>query len=102
MLATRFEIGGGLTALFGVLALGGMLAGVRALRGPAVPEMTATAQPQRAAWGQAIVSGIVVTVIALLAIVAAIFLRWLAVPVVFVFYIIVSLAFQDGPRDVQP
>jgi CDP-diacylglycerol--serine O-phosphatidyltransferase len=33
-----------------------------------------------------------------LAVVAAIFLRWLAVPVVFVFYIIVSLAFQDGPQ----
>jgi CDP-diacylglycerol--serine O-phosphatidyltransferase len=32
-----------------------------------------------------------------LAVVAAIFLRWLAVPVVFVFYIIVSLMFQDGP-----
>lgn len=33
-----------------------------------------------------------------LAVVAAIFLRWLAVPVVFVFYIIVSLAFQDGAK----
>jgi CDP-diacylglycerol---serine O-phosphatidyltransferase len=31
-----------------------------------------------------------------LAVIAAIFLRWLAVPVVFVFYIIVSLAFKDG------
>jgi CDP-diacylglycerol--serine O-phosphatidyltransferase len=37
-----------------------------------------------------------------LAVVAAIFLRWLAVPVVFVFYIIVSLAFQDGPRARRP
>lgn len=37
-----------------------------------------------------------------LAVVAAIFLRWLAVPVVFVFYIIVSLAFQDGAQARRP
>ena len=37
-----------------------------------------------------------------LAVIAAIFLRWLAVPVVFVFYIIVSLAFQDGTRARRP
>jgi len=37
-----------------------------------------------------------------LAVIAAIFLRWLAVPVVFVFYIIVSLMFQDGPRARRP
>jgi CDP-diacylglycerol--serine O-phosphatidyltransferase len=37
-----------------------------------------------------------------LAIIAAIFLRWLAVPVVFVFYIIVSLAFQDGSQIRPP
>jgi CDP-diacylglycerol---serine O-phosphatidyltransferase len=37
-----------------------------------------------------------------LAVVAAIFLRWLAVPVVFVFYIIVSLAFQDGSQARRP
>ena len=37
-----------------------------------------------------------------LALVAAIFLRWLAVPVVFVFYIIVSLAFQDGSQARRP
>jgi CDP-diacylglycerol--serine O-phosphatidyltransferase len=36
-----------------------------------------------------------------LALVAAIFLRWLAVPVIFVFYIIVSLAFH-GPEDRRP
>jgi CDP-diacylglycerol--serine O-phosphatidyltransferase len=30
-----------------------------------------------------------------LTVVAAIFLRWLAVPVVFVFYIIVSLVFKN-------
>jgi CDP-diacylglycerol--serine O-phosphatidyltransferase len=34
-----------------------------------------------------------------LAVVSAIFLRWLAVPVVFVFYIIVSLMFQDGAQS---
>src|SRR3984957_9765835 len=34
-------------------------------------------------------------VLLVLAIIAAIFLRWLAVPVVFVFYIIVSLAFKN-------
>jgi CDP-diacylglycerol---serine O-phosphatidyltransferase len=33
-----------------------------------------------------------------LAVVSAIFLRWMAVPVVFIFYIIVSLVAQDGPR----
>lgn len=37
-----------------------------------------------------------------LAVIAAIFLRWLAVPVVFVFYIIVSLAFQDGTQSRRP
>jgi CDP-diacylglycerol--serine O-phosphatidyltransferase len=37
-----------------------------------------------------------------LAVIAAIFLRWLAVPVVFVFYIIVSLAFQDGTQARRP
>lgn len=37
-------------------------------------------------------------ILLVLAIIAAIFLRWLAVPVVFVFYIIVSLAFR-GPED---
>ena len=37
-----------------------------------------------------------------LAVVSAIFLRWLAVPVVFVFYIIVSLAFQDGSQVRRP
>jgi CDP-diacylglycerol--serine O-phosphatidyltransferase len=38
-------------------------------------------------------------ILVVLAVLAAIFLRWLAVPVVFVFYIIVSLAFkQDGPQ----
>jgi CDP-diacylglycerol---serine O-phosphatidyltransferase len=37
-----------------------------------------------------------------LAVVAAIFLRWLAVPVVFVFYIIVSLMFQDGADARRP
>ena len=35
-------------------------------------------------------------ILLVLAIFAAIFLRWLAVPVVFVFYIIVSLAFKNG------
>jgi CDP-diacylglycerol--serine O-phosphatidyltransferase len=35
-------------------------------------------------------------ILLVLAIIAAIFLRWLAVPVVFVFYIIVSLAFKNG------
>jgi CDP-diacylglycerol--serine O-phosphatidyltransferase len=34
-------------------------------------------------------------ILLVLAIIAAIFLRWLAVPVVFVFYIIVSLAFKN-------
>jgi len=37
-----------------------------------------------------------------LAVVSAIFLRWLAVPVVFVFYIIVSLMFQDGAEARRP
>jgi len=37
-----------------------------------------------------------------LAVVSAIFLRWLAVPVVFVFYIIVSLMFQDGAHARRP
>ena len=37
-----------------------------------------------------------------LAVIAAIFLRWLAVPVVFVFYIIVSLMFQDGAQARRP
>jgi CDP-diacylglycerol--serine O-phosphatidyltransferase len=37
-----------------------------------------------------------------LAVVSAIFLRWLAVPVVFVFYIIVSLMFQDGAQARRP
>jgi CDP-diacylglycerol---serine O-phosphatidyltransferase len=37
-----------------------------------------------------------------LAVIAAIFLRWLAVPVVFVFYIIVSLAFQGGTQARRP
>jgi hypothetical protein len=36
-----------------------------------------------------------------LAIIAAVFLHWLAVPVVFVFYIIVSLAFH-GLEDRGP
>ena len=34
-------------------------------------------------------------ILLVVAIIAAIFLRWLAVPVVFVFYIIVSLAFKS-------
>jgi len=34
-------------------------------------------------------------VLLVLGIIAAIFLRWLAVPVLFVFYIIVSLAFKN-------
>jgi len=34
-------------------------------------------------------------ILLVLAIVAAIFLQWLAVPVVFLFYIIVSLAFKN-------
>ena len=37
-----------------------------------------------------------------LAVLAAIFLKWLAVPVVFIFYIVVSLTFQDGPRVRRP
>ncbi len=42
-------------------------------------------------------------ILLVLAIVAAIFLQWLAVPVVFLFYIIVSLAFkQDGPQVRRP
>jgi CDP-diacylglycerol---serine O-phosphatidyltransferase len=34
----------------------------------------------------------------ILAVIAAVFLHWLAVPVVFVVYIIVSLVFQNGPE----
>jgi len=37
-----------------------------------------------------------------LAVVSAIFLRWLAVPLVFIFYIVVSLIAQDGPQARQP
>jgi CDP-diacylglycerol--serine O-phosphatidyltransferase len=36
-----------------------------------------------------------------LALLSAVFLKWLAVPVVFVFYIIVSLV-QGGPQDRRP
>ena len=36
-------------------------------------------------------------VLLVLAVVAAVFLRWLAVPAVFIFYIIVSLVAQRGP-----
>lgn len=41
-------------------------------------------------------------VLVVLSVVAAIFLRWLAVPVVFVVYIIVSLVFQNGPEVRRP
>jgi CDP-diacylglycerol--serine O-phosphatidyltransferase len=41
-------------------------------------------------------------ILLVLAIIAAIFLRWLAVPVVFVFYIIVSLAFGSEIRGPKP
>jgi len=37
-----------------------------------------------------------------LAVVSAVFLRWLAVPAVFIFYIIVSLATQDGRHARRP
>jgi CDP-diacylglycerol---serine O-phosphatidyltransferase len=37
-----------------------------------------------------------------LALLSAVFLKWLAVPVVFVFYIIVSLVAQDGSRTRRP
>lgn len=41
-------------------------------------------------------------ILVVLSVIAAIFLRWLAVPVVFVVYIIVSLAFRNGPEARRP
>jgi CDP-diacylglycerol--serine O-phosphatidyltransferase len=41
-------------------------------------------------------------VLLIITVIAAIFLKWLAVPVVFICYIIVSLLFKDGPRVRRP
>jgi len=41
-------------------------------------------------------------ILLVLAVVSVVFLKWLAVPVIFVFYIVVSLVAQDGPRVRRP